>query len=155
MWTNEEQEPIGNKWNKAFQKDYDFWTGKEEEVKGFLEKTLGCKVETGDNDMAILDWKVTLRKKKVNIELKSRRATKDQYDDTLIWANKLAEAWKKYYSDGEETLFFFSYTDWLFFINPLNLVPRREFKLQRWGRWGIDKPKGWLYYDTSELNRIY
>lgn len=147
-------------WNKnkelgtdKFTKDYILWIDNEDKVIKYLE-SVGYNIQrNGDTD--IHDFIILNSKgKPVNVELKTRRCTKDKYEDTLIWANKLAEAWKKYYSEGEETLFFFSYTDWLFLINPLEYIPRRDYKLQRWDRW-IDNPKGWLYYDTKDLKKVF
>lgn len=136
----------------SFKKDYDFGTWNEIKILEYL-KGRGYIIEAKDDKMSILDFVMSAEGKKVNIELKSRRCDKDTYPDTLIGANKLAEAYNKFYKNWEETLFFFSYKDWLYYINPLNYIPRREYKLQRWDRW-IDKPKWWLYYLTNNLEKI-
>ena len=90
----------------------------------------------------------------VSVELKTRRCESTAYTDTLIWSNKLAHAWDRFYKNWEETLFFFQFTDWLFYINALDYLPKREYKLQRWDR-GIDWKKGWIYFNLTDLIRIY
>lgn len=134
-------------------KDYSFWIENEEKVIDYLEWAW-YKVERTKSKTSIHDFFITHLDKKVNVELKTRRVTVDKYSDTLIGANKLGEAWNRFYKKGEETLFFFSYTDWLFYINPFELIPRREFKLQRYDRW-IDSAKWWIYYNTKDLKKIY
>lgn len=138
-------------WN--FRDDYSFWVDNEWKIVEYLRK-LWYEVET-NHETSIHDWKITNNWRAVHIELKSRRCARDAYKDTLIWANKLGEAWNKYYSKWEETLFFFSYTDWLFYINPLDYLPRRDYVLQRWDRWDFDKAKWWIYFDTKDLKNIY
>lgn len=137
----------------GFKKDYNFGVENEEKVIAYL-KSAWYTVEESKDDMSIHDFKITHNWNKVNIELKTRRCNKDTYEDTLIGANKLGEAWNKFYSKGQETLFFFSYEDWLYYINPFDYIPKREYKLQRWDRW-IDSAKWWLYYKTEDLKKIY
>lgn len=139
-------------WN--FKEDYSFGVESERVVMEYLKK-LWYNIEIDENKMSIHDWKITHEWRAVNVELKTRRCNHNTYDDSLIGANKLGEAWKKYYSKWEETLFFFSYTDWLFYINPLDALPRREYTTQRWDRWDFDRAKGWIYFQTSELKKIY
>lgn len=103
--------------------------------------------------MAIHDFVIKKDNKIVSVELKTRRCSINTYPTTLIGANKLWEAWNRYYATWEETLFFFLFDDWLYYINPLSYIPDRQFKLQRFGRW-IDKAKWWLYYNTNELIKI-
>ena len=136
-----------------FTKDYVLGIKNEERVVAYLE-SLWYKIERNEK-MSVHDFIIVWDKgKAVNVELKTRRVAYWDYDTTLIGANKLAEAWKKYYSDWEETLFFFSYTDWLYLVNPLEVIPfNKEYKLARWDR-GIDKPKGWLYYHTKDLKKV-
>ena len=86
-----------------------------------------------------------------SLELKTRRCTKEQYEDTLIGANKMAKAYELFYKEGIETLFLFQFTNWLYYLNPFNHSPRRDYKLQRFDRGGIDNKKGWLYYNTASL----
>ncbi len=136
-----------------FKEDYKFWTENEIKILEYL-KSRGYKIEAKEDKMSVLDFVMDKDGKNVNIELKTRRCNRDTYKDTLIWANKLAEAYNKFYKNWEETLFFFSYKDWLFYINPFDSIPRREFKLQRWDRW-IDKPKWWLYFNTLNLKKIW
>jgi hypothetical protein len=90
----------------------------------------------------------------VSIELKTRRCESTAYEDTLIWSNKLGEAWNRFYKNWEETLFFFQFIDWLFYINALDYLPKREYKLQRWDR-GIDSKKGWIYFNLKDLIKIH
>lgn len=137
----------------TFREDHSFGVENEKIVIEYLEK-LWYNIEKNDK-MSIHDWRITHEWRAVHIELKSRRCGCLDYDDTLIWANKLGEAWSKYYSDWEETLFFFSYTDWLYYINPLDSLPRRDYLLQRWDRWKFDKPKWWIYFNTKDLKKIY
>lgn len=137
-----------------FMEDYNFGVESEVKIIEYLE-WLWYKVEAPTTTTSIHDFIIYTEKwNKVNIELKTRRCNKDAYEDTLIWANKLWEAWNKYYKSWEETLFFFAYEDWLYYLNPFDITPRREFKLQRWDR-GIDSKKGWLYYNTDSLIKIY
>lgn len=138
-------------WN--FKEDYSFWINKEEEIVTYLE-SLWYSIESNWKT-SVHDWRITNEWRTVHIELKSRRVECLKYDDTLIWANKLGEAWNKYYKDWEETLFFFSYTDWLYYINPLNIIPNnREYKKFRWDRWEFDKPKWWVLYNVRDLKKI-
>ena len=137
----------------SFKKDYDFWIESENKILAHLNKA-GYKIEPHKEEMSVLDFIMTADDKKVNIELKTRRCTKDAYVSTLIWANKLSEAWNKFYKHWEETLFLFSYMDWLYYINPFDFIPKRDFRLQRWDR-GINSAKWWLYYDTKNLKEIF
>ena len=91
---------------------------------------------------------------KFSLELKTRKCTKEQYEDTLIGANKMAKAYELFYKEGIETLFLFSFTNGLFYLNPFDHSPRREYKLQRFDRGGVDSKKWWLYYDTTSLKEI-
>ena len=129
--------------------DLSFWINSEDSIKTIMEKK-GWEME-GTDDMAIHDFIAKKDWKTYSLELKTRRCNKDQYNDTLIGANKLAEAWKHYYKSWMETLFLFKYEDGLYYLNPLNLSPRREYKLQRFDRGGVDAKKWWLYYDTTNL----
>ena len=135
-----------------FKNDYNFWIENEDRVIKYL-KSQWYKIEKQNDSTSIHDFTITFQGKPVNIELKTRRCNKESYVDTIIWANKLACAWEKFYSKGEETLFFFSYEDWLYFINPFDYLPRREFKLQRYDR-KIDSPKWWIYFKTKNLKKI-
>lgn len=102
----------------------------------------------------IHDFVVSKNWKTVSIELKTRRCESTAYEDTLIWSNKLGEAWNRFYKNWEETLFFFQFIDWLFYINALDYLPKREYKLQRWDR-GIDSKKGWIYFNLKDLIKIH
>ena len=138
----------------GFSKDYTFWKENEKRVVEFLSAE-GYTVVAHEDEMAIHDlFILNAFWKKVNVELKTRRVAKDTYPTTLIWANKLWEAWNKFYKNGEEMLFFFSFTDGLYFLSPFDHVPEeRVFKLQRYDR-GIDNEKGWLYYSVDNLIKI-
>ncbi len=134
--------------------DLEFWKENENVVEQWFKEN-GYQIVPSGSDTSIFDFHIELSWRKVNLELKTRRCAKDQYEDTLIGANKLWEAWHKFYANGEETLFLFSYTDGLYYLNPLEAIPRRSYTLQRWDRGGIDKPKGWVYYNTKDLKKIY
>lgn len=137
-----------------FLKDYNFWIEWEEKILRYLQKEW-YKVHKTEN-VAIHDFVVTNEQNiPIHIELKTRRCTASQYEDTLIGANKLGEARNKYYLNWEETLFFFLYEDWLYYIKPLEILPRKEYILQRWDRGNTDKKKGWIYYRSSDLIKIY
>ena len=134
-----------------FKEDYSFGTNKEDVVISELN-TLGYEVEK--------EWKTSIHDLKFSKdwisyswEIKTRRCDKDTYPDTLIGANKLWEAWNKYYSSWVETIFFFVYQDWIYYIRPFEHIPRKDFLLQRWDRW-IDSKKWWIYYDTKDLINI-
>jgi hypothetical protein len=137
----------------SFKDDHSFWVKNEKLIIGYLE-SLWYKIER-NNKTDIHDWRITKGWATVNVELKTRRCNYNDYEDTLIWANKLWEAWNKYYLNWECTLFFFSYTDWLFYVNPLETLPNKiEYKKFRWDRWEFDKPKWWLLYHIDSLTRI-
>lgn len=131
--------------------DLSFWKESEKLIiKAFEEMWYKVDINWATS---IHDFKFMKKGVITNVELKTRRCSKEQYPDTLIWANKLWEAWNKFYTNWEETIFLFKYTDWLYHINPFDFVPRREHKLQRRDR-GIDKKKWWLYYETEDLKEI-
>lgn len=136
-----------------FKEDYNFWIESEKKIVEYLN-SIWFEITIPNSPTSILDFYITHNWIKVNIELKTRRCNKDDYKDTLIWANKLWEARNKFYKLWEETLFFFAYEDWLYYINPLDNIGRREYKLQRWDR-GIDSKKWWLYYNVEDLIKIY
>jgi len=136
-----------------FLNDYNFWIEWENKILQYFID-IGYKVQR-NGITEIHDFIITNKSDiPIHIELKTRRCTVSQYEDTLIGANKLWEARNKYYSSWEETLFLFQYEDWLYYINPLEFLPRKEYVLQRWDRW-IDKKKGWIYFKTSDLKKIY
>lgn len=130
-------------------KDLDYWLDKEKELIEVFTTLWYELTETSLTD--ILDFTLLHNWNKVNVELKSRRCSREAYPDTMIWANKLAEAYKKFYTDWEETLFIFNYDDWIYYVNPFTTTARIEYKKFRWDRWGFDKPKGYLFYNTNEL----
>lgn len=142
------------KTKKTFIWDYTYWTKKEEIIKELLEKEW-FTVELSESKTSLHD--LTFSKGKTASftgEIKSRRVEKNKYKDTLIGANKLAEAYAAYYKDGVEPIFFFIYTDGIYYLNPFDCLERREYKLQRWDRGWIDKKKGWLYFNTEDLINI-
>jgi len=139
--------------SNKFLKDYNFWIEGEEKILEYLIKLWYKVHRTESTD--VHDFIITNKENiPIHIELKTRRCTSSLYEDTLIGANKLWEARNKYYTSWEETLFLFLYEDWLFYIKPLEYLPRKEYVLQRWDRW-IDKKKGWIYFKTSDLINIY
>jgi hypothetical protein len=137
----------------SIKKDLDFWEENEKIVLDYFMESWFNIEKNWKTD--IIDFSITKDWNKVNLELKTRRVSSDKYEDTVIGANKVAEAYKNFYSDWEETFFLFAFTDWLYYLNPLDIIPRREFKKLRWDRGDIDKPKGWLYYKITLLKKIY
>ena len=131
--------------------DLEFWKESEIKTKNIF-KEMWYEVEETEQ-LAIHDFVFKKNWVRLNVELKTRRCKKNTYDDTLIGANKMWEAWNKFYSKWEETIFLFQYEDWLFFINPFDHTPRREYMLQRWDR-GIDKKKGWIYFKCDDLIEV-
>lgn len=118
-------------------------------------KSLWYNIEE-NKETSILDWRITHEWKTVHIELKSRRCKHSDYDDTMIWENKLINAKEKFEKNWDETLFFFSYTDWLYYINPIQNEPDRlETRMGRYDRLGFDKPKPWIFYNVDRLKKIY
>lgn len=133
----------------------DFEDGKKGEIKlaEQLEK-LWRKVEQQSKN-SILDFKLFDKKwREVLVELKTRKAEKDKYPDTMIWLNKLIEAYKKYDESGVYTLFMFQFTDWIYWVNPFFALPRFDYLQWRWDRWGFDRKKGYIYYPTAELEPL-
>lgn len=133
--------------------DLALWESSEDLLLKWFERNW-YTIRRSENPNAILDFTLEHNWKNVHLELKTRRCNKADYEDTVIWANKLAEAWSKFYSYWEETLFLFQYLDGLYYISPLDVVPRRQHTLMRWDRWWIDKPKGWIFYKTENLIKI-
>jgi len=135
--------------------DLSFWEKKEETFVSILTKEWWTEIKR-KGKMNVHDYIATSPKgEKFSLELKTRRCEKNQYDDALIWANKLAEAWSLYYKEWLTTLFVFQYVDWVFYINPLDYSPRREFKLQRFDRGNVDNKKGWIYFKTELIQPIW
>ncbi len=131
--------------------DIEFGEWKEDSVIIKLEKAWWTEIEkTGK--MNVHDYTAMDKNGRAwSLELKTRRCLKEQYEDTLIGANKVGKAYDLFYKEGKETLFLFQFTNGLYYLNPFDVSPRREFKLQRWDRGGIDNKKWWLYYHTDEL----
>ena len=133
--------------NWIITKDLLFWLKQEKKIKTALEK-LGFIVET-TSATSILDYKITKKWKLLHIELKSRRCNSNTYEDTMIWANKISEAFSLFYSKWEYTMFLFNFIDWLYYINPFNgNINKTEYKAGRYDRGIFDKPKGWLYFNN-------
>ena len=134
----------------TFKKDFDFWLANEWKVLEYF-KELWRKIEPTE-DTAILDFKIVDKNwNTVHLELKTRRWAKDDYPDSMIWANKIIEALKRYNEKGEYTLFLFKFTDWLYYINPFFTLPRYDYRKWRWDRWNLDKEKAWAYYLKEDL----
>lgn len=130
-------------------KDIDWGLAKEELIVKYYEEQ-GCEVERWDK-MRVLDFYIKPPKGKgFYSEVKSRRCNHDTYEDTMIWLNKLIEAFARYNETWEETRFLFLFEDWLYQINPFNVLPRFDFKKWRWDRWNIDKEKWYIYYNQLE-----
>lgn len=130
--------------------DLKFGFDSEDNVLKVLEDE-GYTVEKTSNT-ALTDFFITKGSKRFHAELKTRTVAKNAYVDTMIWANKLWEAWNLYYKEGVETLFLFKFTDGLYFYNPIKQY-RTEYKAWRWDRWWIDKKKGWIYVNNKDLSK--
>lgn len=133
--------------------DLDFWNSAEKEVKEMFE--LYWRKVIVQNPTSILDFKIIDKNwNEVFIEIKTRRNEKDKYEDTMIWLNKLIEAYKRYNDSWIYTLFVFKFTDWIFIINPFLVLPRFDFRRGRYDRGNIDKVKWWCYYRTEILKKF-
>lgn len=108
---------------------------------------------TPTSETDILDFKLINKNwDRVFVELKTRRCEKGTYPDTMIWINKLVEAYDRYNRDWAKTFFVFKYNDWIYFIDPFEHLPARfDYRKWRYDRWEFDKPKWWCYYHTSQL----
>lgn len=139
---------------KEFLKDQEFWTAGEKELEWVLTK-LWLKF-TSTSDLDILDFEVYTEKgERIYLELKTRRCEKDTYKDTMIWVNKLTEAYSRYNKEWAKTLFLFKFTDGFYFINPFEWkLPRFSYWLWRFDRLGFDKPKGHIFYGREDLIKI-
>lgn len=133
----------------AFRKDEAFGLSLEDRVKEHLESKWR-NVET-TNKTSVIDFVITKGKEKKYIELKSRRCSSKTYPTTMIGLNKLIKAHKIYDTSWYTTLFFFSFTDWLFYLNPQKCLPKYERKAWRWDRGGFDKKKWYCLYDIQDL----
>lgn len=123
-----------------------------ESSEGYVKKALedkGYTVET-TSKTALTDFIISKDWVSYHAELKTRKCERSTYSDTMIWGNKLAEAWNLFYKTGQETLFLFKFTDWLFSYNPIEEY-RTEYRSGRWDRGWIDKKKGWIYIDNNKL----
>ena len=136
-----------------FKEDYKFWVDKERDIGEMLEQK-GYIIWEAHKTTDIHDISFSKWKNLYSWEIKSRRNTKDQYEDTMIGANKLEEAWWRYYKEWVETIFFFIFTDWIYFLRPFECIPRIEYKAGRWDRGAIDRKKGWAYFATASLINI-
>jgi hypothetical protein len=135
---------------EAFQKDLAYGESHEEKVGEMFEKLWRTVERTDTTD--ILDFKLIDKKwREVWLELKTRRNKKDDYPDTLIWLNKLIEAYKRYDADWLYTLFLFKFTDWIYYVNPFYILPKFDYKMGRFDRMWFDKKKGYCYYNTKDL----
>ena len=133
--------------------DESFWIEWEKRLQENLEK-IWLKVKaTSKTDLLDFDI-VDSKGNKVWLELKSRRCKKDAYPDTMIWINKLIEAYKRYNDNWQKSLFVFKYEDWIFYLDPFEVIPRFDYRMWRWDRGDFDKPKGWCYYPVNELSAL-
>ena len=132
--------------------DLKFGEDSEDLVLNILEER-GYTVEK-TSKTALTDFFITKGAKRFHAELKTRTCSRVKYEDTMIGANKLGEAWNLYYKEGIETLFLFKFTDGLYSYNPIKQY-RTEYKAWRWDRWGIDKKKGWIYVNNKDLSEKF
>lgn len=137
--------------------DLSFGEGKEDVIIKQLEAK-GWIIDRG-NKTSIIDFYARKKnedgrkKDKVYyIELKTRRNWKADYNDTMIGANKMAEAWNKFYKEWIETIFLFSFTDGDYYYNPIK-EHRTEYRAGRWDRGSIDQKKGWLFINNNFLKK--
>jgi len=140
---------------KTFSGDLAYWESAENSIKAYLEGKW-LKVEMTDRT-AITDFEIEDKNgTRYHIELKTRRNKKDKYATTMIGANKLEKAEKLFKEKGERTFFYFQFTDWLYYVDPLAQdYCDREVKRGRWDRGKFDKPKDYIYYDVTKLKKIY
>lgn len=141
---------------KKFSKDLAFGEKKEDVLIKKL-KEVGWEVERW-HKTSILDFNISRqpddKRRKVEqyyIEVKSRNdVSSTTYSDSMIWANKLAAAWQKYYIEWIETIFIFCFTDWIFYHNPIEKyrVEYRRWRVDRGST--IDKPKGWAFINKLD-----
>lgn len=133
--------------------DLEFWFKSEEEVAKQFELFWRQVIPTEWND--VLDFKIVDKNwNEVWLELKTRRANKDDYEDTMIWINKIIEAYKRYNDNWIYTIFAFKFYDWLFIVNPFLVLPRFDYKRGRFDRGNLDKVKAWAYYKREDLKKI-
>jgi hypothetical protein len=140
--------------NKLFQ-DLAFGEEQEKVLIEYLESNWYQVIK--NEDKAVIDFQILDKDwRKINLEIKWRRNESTKYDTTIIWANKMAEAFNTYYKTWEITLFIFWFTDWLFYLNPFITPPEAiEYKLFRYDRPWLDKPKWWLLYNIKHLTKIW
>ena len=139
---------------KKLKEDLTFGLWAEKKVKEMFESIWFEVISTSLTDL--LDFQLKKDNITYHCELKTRRFEKDKYPTTLIWANKIAEAYKRYYYSWEQTLFLFWFTDWLYWLNPFKVSPHEiEYKKFRWDRGDIDKPKWWFLYHINDLTLFY
>jgi len=105
--------------------DLKFGEDSEDVVLKILEER-GYTVEK-TSKTALTDFFISKGAKRFHVELKTRTCSRIKYEDTMIGANKLGEAWNLYYKEGVETLFLFKFTDGLYSYNPIKQY-RVEYK---------------------------
>lgn len=140
---------------EKFKIDNDFGESIEKTVKEWLEEN-GWNVEQ-TSKTSILDFIITKNKnkKRIHLELKSRRCKSLTYPNTMIWINKLIKAYEVFNGSWDLTLFLFNFEDWLYYINPFKVSPDDfSYKNWRWDRGGFDKKKWWVYYNVNSLIKI-
>ena len=131
-------------------KDLEFGENSEDAVKLYLEEEW-YEVENTER-CAITDYVLTCPNwTKSHVELKTRRNSVSTYPTTMIGLNKVEKAVELYEKHWEKTRFLFSFTDWLYYIDPLKDKYSVEEKRGRFDRGGFDKVKKWAYYDVRDL----
>tara|TARA_Y100000592_G_scaffold100830_1_gene183141 strand:+ start:11228 stop:11659 length:432 start_codon:yes stop_codon:yes gene_type:complete len=94
---------------KFNQKLWDIGRKIEDDTLPLINKYYGCDFKRNDNDIFdILDFKDD--EKKIVVEIKGRRCSSRQYEDTIITASKITEGFMKI-DEGYEVYFVFVFTD--------------------------------------------
>ena len=82
--------------------------GIEDAIKPKIDKYFGCEFARSDDIYDVMDF--CDEDKKIVVEIKGRRISSTQYDDTIITANKITEGLIKM-EHGYKVFLFFVFTD--------------------------------------------
>jgi hypothetical protein len=128
--------------------------GKAKELSTFdiIKKVMGTHMRCSSDKYACLDYFSTIYK--VKGECKARRNTHKKYSTTMVGENKIIEA-ERLKKKGYEVIFFFNFTDGLYYFKYSNFDNIRSHKkIGGTYRRGLREMKMYRYINVYDLIKV-
>jgi len=149
-WETAQQRKYPNR--RQYLQDQKFGVAVEKSTLSIIKQIMGEHMRQDKDKYACLDYYSSLFK--VKAECKARRNSKDKYPTTMVGENKMVEA-ERLSLIGYEVLFFFNFTDGLYYFKYSNLKKIRSHKKMggTYSR-GLREMKLYRYINVNDLQKV-